>query len=194
MSTPTEPTTPQPKPADAAVLRWHNPGNIKSPGEPPWRFLLDGESPEADDQMSDGELWFPIKRRLEQPGCFTFRTKRLLPTPHAETVGTGGLGFKEYLAPVLEFVRKLPTNQTASDEQCGAVACATEILEHWPSLATTPATQSALEQAREALGHLQWCSSCCQESWENCEGGRQALQALAALNAVLPPAKGGAQG
>ena len=31
----------------------------------------------------------------------------------------------------------------------------------------------------EALEHMRWCRHCGEDSWEDCEGGRQALAALA---------------
>lgn len=31
---------------------------------------------------------------------------------------------------------------------------------------------------REALGHMAWCSSCAQGSWEDCDEGRAAFELL----------------
>lgn len=33
---------------------------------------------------------------------------------------------------------------------------------------------------RDSLQHMQWCRDCGEGSWEDCEGGRQAIAALAA--------------
>ncbi len=35
----------------------------------------------------------------------------------------------------------------------------------------------------EALRHMQWCRACGEEQWEGCDGGRDALAALAAYEA-----------
>ena len=37
----------------------------------------------------------------------------------------------------------------------------------------------AAPELAEALEHMRWCRHCGEDSWEDCEGGRQALAALA---------------
>lgn len=39
--------------------------------------------------------------------------------------------------------------------------------------------QRERDEALEALAHMQWCQSCAEGSWEDCDGGRAALAILA---------------
>lgn len=41
--------------------------------------------------------------------------------------------------------------------------------------------QGERDKLREALRHMQWCRACGEDSWEYCDGGREALAALASL-------------
>jgi DNA repair ATPase RecN len=40
------------------------------------------------------------------------------------------------------------------------------------------ATRARAERLQAALHHMQWCRSCADGSWSDCEGGREALAAL----------------
>lgn len=38
---------------------------------------------------------------------------------------------------------------------------------------------------RDAVNHLQYCRYCAEGPWEDCEGGRDALKAIATLDALI---------
>ncbi len=45
--------------------------------------------------------------------------------------------------------------------------------------------ETALRKCVEGLEHMEWCSSCAQGGWGDCDGGRDATNALAAAREVL---------
>lgn len=74
--------------------KFHNPDNLASAGEPPWRFLAEGEEKQDGD-----EYWYPYgetpKWQLANPVSYlnwtnnaaTYRTRRPLPGPSVPTCG-----------------------------------------------------------------------------------------------------------
>jgi hypothetical protein len=68
----------------------HNPDNLPSPGEPPWRFLMEGEEVCSGCQLraSTGE-WIITHYEGLPLGCLTYRTRRPLPLPAQEPKAEG---------------------------------------------------------------------------------------------------------
>lgn len=77
----------------------------------------------------------------------------------------------EWLTGLTEVIH---TNGTISPDASGRVYAIRD------QLRTAVNAHSALVAA---LAHMQWCSSCAQGNWEDCEDGRKALALLAAKGA-----------
>ena len=43
--------------------------------------------------------------------------------------------------------------------------------------------EAMVERLASSLRHMKWCADCAREGWDECEGGREALNALQAYEA-----------
>lgn len=60
---------------------YHNPDNLETAGDPPWRFCLKSEKAMPGDEWRQGEIWRPFHRECDMLAHITYRTRRPLPAP-----------------------------------------------------------------------------------------------------------------
>lgn len=83
-------------------VKWHNPDSLPTAGDPPWRFLVEGEDKDAQkDQYwyRWDRCWMACDPSPPTSLNITYRTRRPLPAPQP-----GGGGEARHLVDVVEEV------------------------------------------------------------------------------------------
>lgn len=109
------------------VPRYHNPDNLLSAGEPPWRFTIEGENPirGEDEYWRSTETWDgDITGGTAYTGI-TYRTRRPLPAipePSVPAQGEEKLVCSECGTEGIEYDRPCPNCGSRSGEHCRPIA------------------------------------------------------------------------
>lgn len=92
---------------------YHNPDNLETAGDPPWRFLVEGEEVQNGDQVwNGGHHWFRSHRSGSIINEHTYRTRRPLPAPQP---GGGEEGIRERLEATTHMLENLITDLRKHD-------------------------------------------------------------------------------